>query len=299
MRYPPISQFAEERVGIMVTDAGQLIDPDGNTVLVSLARLEPDPANIFVDEVATRDDEGLSSYLLSSVDTSEKGVYETTWEYTVGGAGPQNERIFRDHHEVVDPMVFWDSLVPDERGMVANVHFFVSDLFDSRGPTGTRTDGGGPYLWELPQASFGYETAARLAVTEALDYINFTYPPELNFVTEGAASAGGGRAMPRNAWGLWQKATAWALYKHLGRSYLEIPDVVNSQITRLDRQRYHDKWMAFADKEKEELGHMLRILKRRYLLGGKSRSLLVSGGMFPLRFLNPARPRWPYAAVRF
>jgi len=105
---------------------------------------------------------------------------------------------------------------------------------------------------------------------------------------------------PGDWYGMLERATVFELYKHLATSYLEIPAPVGVDVAYLDRREYYDKWMRRAEIEKEELDHMVKMIKReRSKLGVKSRSMLLAGGIFPVSYLNPARPRWPYVLTRF
>lgn len=279
-----ISQYAEETVGIGIFENGAYVDPTGNSVTITILR-EADTTTIINAAAATRDDVGLYSYKVSIPVTATKGDYTATWNYTIAATA----RVFTYKFKVVDPQPYWDSLSADQKQIVENVYFKVSDTFDSTV--------GGPYLWELPQTSFGYETAARLMVIDAMNLINFSKPKA--FIPPYQVGASVQTPFPPAWYGLLEKATFYELCKHLARSYLEQPTPVGVEVARLDRRDYHDKWMALAQYEKEELEEQIAMLKRTQQFGLYTRALLQAGGIFPTSFLNPARPRWPYVLTRF
>lgn len=284
MRSQPISQYSSTEIGIATYDSGELADAQGAVTLFVQARLDGRAVVPGLTE-ADHDGTGLYSYRLTPNDTAVRGEYDVTWVYTMGG----EERRFASSFTVVGEQPYWDSLDDEQRRIVENVYHRVSDAWDSTV--------GGPYLWELPQSNFGLETIARLMATEAVTYINLHKPKA--FIPPFTVGAGGGKPFPVAWYGLLEKATFWALCKHLSRSYLEQPNPENVATARLDRRDYYSKWKDVAAGEKAELDPMLAMLKRQYSYGVRSRAQLVAGGIFPISYLDPARPRWPYVAARF
>lgn len=280
-RRDTVSQYSTDTIGIGIYEGNQYADADGD-VLISVLREKnstEDETMVIENEVATSDPGlGLYSFNLTVPITSIKGDYTATWTYSVGGV----EKEFKYSFTVVDPQPFFDALKPEQKLMVDNIYHRVSDGFDSTV--------GGPYLWELPQSSFSYETIARLMTVEAMNLINFSRPKALNLTIQ---------SVPPNWYGLVEKAAAYELYKHLARAYLEIPAPVGVNVAHLDRREYSDKWMRMADYEKQELEIQIRIAKRTMMYGVRTRSSLLAGGIFPVSYLNPARPRWPYVLTRF
>jgi hypothetical protein len=279
-----ISRWAEDDIGIAIFAGGALVDPVPQAVAVVVR----DAAGAAIQSgAATRDGVGLYSFRLTVASTKELGQFTAAWSYTLDG----NPREFTTDFEVVPPQVFWDALTPEEKQLVDNVYHRVSDNFDS--------ELGGPYLWEVPQATFGFETIARLMTTDALPYVNFSkFPPFQPPFTVGVP-ANGGKPFPAGWYGVLEKATHWSVLKHLSRSYIEIPVAEGVNVARLDRSPYRDRWREEARDEKEELDRMLGQLKRQYMFGVRSRSLLLAGGFFPMAYLDPARPRWPYVVARW
>jgi len=285
MRKHPVSQYSEELIGIAVFEAGELQNADGD-VLLTITR-DSDDFAILINAVATNDGVGLYSYILDSVQTQEKGSFTATWNYDFAG----DPRIFAFQFEIVDAMPHWDSLEEEHKMMVDNIYHKVSDGFDSTQ--------GGPYVWEMPQSHFNFDTIAKLMMIDALTYLNYSPPKAFIPPFTIGINGGGGPAFPVNWYGLLERATGYELYKHLATSYLEIPEPVGVNVAHLDRREYYDRWMKRAEIEKEELDHMIKMLKREFRFGVKSRSMLLAGGIFPVSYLNPARPRWPYVLTRF
>lgn len=284
-RNDSFSQYNSDTIGIGAVEDGGLTDADGD-VLVTILRVATNTEAVS-GAVATRDATGLYSYIIKpSTVTAIKGEYTATWTYEVGG----DDREFVYTFDVVDPQPFFDNLNQAQKQMVENVYHHVSDQFDS-----TR---GGPYLWEMPQSRFNFETVAKLMSVDAVTYINFASPRA--FIPPYQVGNDVPNAFPPDWYGMLEKAATYELYKHLATSYLEIPEPVGVNVAYLDRRYYYDRWMQRAALEKEELDHMVKMIKReRAKLGVKTRSMLLAGGIFPVSYLNPARPRWPYVLTRF
>lgn len=283
-RLDSISQFSSDKIGIAIVELNQPTDPDGNVVTVTITR-RGEQVPVTNAAVAIRDGLGLYSYTLTLGVTDTKANYTAVWDWEVSSS----PRTFEYNFVVVDPQPYFDSLNAGQKQLVDNVYHRVSDLFDSTL--------GGPYLWELPQSAFSFETIARLMVFNAMSYINFASPKA--FIPPYQIGAKVDKAFPLGWYGLLERATAYELFKHLATSYLEIPDSVGVNVAHLDRREYYNKWMDRAKMEKEELDHMVKMLKRDMRFGVRSRSLIVAGGIFPVSYLNPARPRWPYVLSRF
>lgn len=283
-RLDTISQYSNEIIGIAIIEGNTPVDPDGNLVTLSITR-KSDNIVVVDAQQATRDELSMYSFVLPLAVTATKDEYSTIWLWQVNG----EDREFGYSFAVVDPQPYFDSLDDDQKVLVDNVYHAVSDAFDS--------EKGGPYLWELPQSSFSFETIARLMVVDAMTLINFSGPKA--FIPPFTVGAQSDKPFPLGWYGLLQKATRYELFKHLATSYLEIPDPVGVEVARLDRQAYFDKWIKRAEMEFEELEHMIKMLKRDMRFGVTSRSMLLAGGIFPISYLNPARPRWPYVLSRF
>ena len=242
VRKVPISQWASDEVGIAIYDQGVLADSDGNLVTLGIVR-DPSTQIVAPGTPAEREDVGLYKFRLLSAHTAVQGGHTVTWDYDMGG----QDYDFTTTFLVNDPAPNWDSLDALARSMAENVYFRVSDGFDSSLNDG----GGGPYLWELPQSNFGYETIARLMRTEAITYINFAKPKA--FIPPFTIGSDGTKPFPQDWYGLLERSTYYSLLKHLQRSYLEQPLAVGVTTARLDRRDYYDRWGYLAQLEKQEL----------------------------------------------
>lgn len=283
-RRDTVSQYSTDTIGIGIYEQNQYVDPDNDEVLIAVLK-EDTQTLVIENELATRDGLGLYSFALTVPVTSVKGDYTATWTYTIGGVAKE----FKYEFKVVDPQPFFDSLDAAQKQLVDNIYHRVSDGFDSTV--------GGPYLWELPQSSFSFETISRLMIVDGMNMINYSKPKA--FIPPYGIGATSQKQIPPAWYGLVEKAASYELYKHLARSYLEIPAPVGVNVAHLDRREYSQKWMQMAAVEKEELEMQLRMLKRALQYGVRSRSSLLAGGIFPVSYLNPARPRWPYTLTRF
>ena len=282
-RRDSISQYGQDTIGIAIFENNVYLDADSAVTLD--VRRESDQVLVVDDGVATHDGLGLYSYVIGYEITADKGDFTAIWNYQVD----TEDRTFEYRFTVVNPQPYWDSLDGKQKGVIENIYFKLSDGFDSTI--------GGPYLWELPQSSFGFETIARLTVVDGMNAINYEGPKA--FQQPYSFGTGGNRAIPEGWYGLVQKAGFYETLKHLARSYLEIPIATNVPTAYEDRTRYSEMWMRIADKEGEELLRQIHMIKRAMAFGVKTRAQLVAGGIFPISYLNPARPRWPYVLTRF
>jgi hypothetical protein len=283
-----VSKDSVDYVGIAVYQNGVLVDPDSNVARLTLTRVA-DNAVIYTNDLAEREGVGLYRFRVDTAATALKGEYAEHWTYSVGG----NNRVFDDEFKVVDPQPFWDALTPEEKQIVDDVYFYVSDGYDSR------VDGG-PYAWEKVQGWNAFEVIARLMTIGATTRINLAPPvvidPPLGvgeMVNQGAVQ------FPPKWYGLLHKATFVELVKHLRRLYLEQPEQVNIPTAYLSRRDYWERWDHEYQEEKAELDELLLMLKRQYQYSVFTHSLLVAGGIYPAMWFNPARPRWPYIPTRF
>jgi len=287
-RREPISQYSTELIGIIISDSGMPEDADADVTLTIVR--ESDNEVLVLDAIATHEPAptpallGHYSYSMTPLITNQKGNYTITWKYTLGG----DPREFPYQFMVVTPQPYWDSLNAKQKGVIENIYFKLSDGFDSTI--------GGPYLWELPQSNFGYETIARLTIIDGMNAINFEGPKAFQ---QPYSFGPGTRQIGEGWYGLVQQAGFYETLKHLSRSYLEIPQATNVPTAYEDRTRYSEMWMRLAEAEGERLLRQIHMIKRAFAFGVKARAQLVAGGIFPISYLNPARPRWPYVLTRF
>lgn len=286
-RRDTVSQYSTDMIGIAVYERNEYTDAYNDEVNITIVR-DSDQHPMVSDIASKGETTGLYSYSLPIDVTSTKGDYTAVWSYAVG-PDEGDSREFKYEFTVVNPQPFFDSLNGEQKQMVENIYHRVSDGFDSTI--------GGPYLWELPQASFSFETIAKLMVVDAMNLINYSKPKA--FIPPYQIGAKVRKGLPSGWYGLVEKAASYELYKHLARAYLEIPAPVGVNVAHLDRTQYSEKWMRMAEYEKQEVESMIHMLKRSMQFGVKSRSQLLAGGIFPISYLNPARPRWPYVLTRF
>jgi len=286
LREPPISQHAAgERIGLLVLKNGEPIDVDNDNVSITITR-RSDEQDVASGEQAEKEGTGRYFFNLKSDQVSLKDSYTYVWDYQIDG----EDKTRSGSYVVVDPMPYWDMLSEYEKEVVFNIYHKVSDNFDSME--------GGPYLWEVIQAAFNpFETISRLMHTDAITYINFSKQPA--FFPPFQVGVQARKKLPLNMLGLLDKAVSVEFYKHLSRSYIEIPQVQNVATGRMERRDYRERWRQQWQDEKEELDSMLRLIKRRYALGATKRSLLVYGGAIPSYMANPARPYFRFAIARY
>lgn len=278
LRERPISQGSYTPVGVAVMVGTEFGDPDNNEVFVTVTR-DSDSAELVTRNPATRDDEGLYSYSLHTPLTDQMGDYTVLWEWEVSG----QPVTLTDQYQVVEPMPYFDSLDSVQKTLVMNIYHKVSNTFDSIE--------GGPYLWEVLQSNFNaYETIARLTVTDAMYYINFTFQPIFNPPWN---FGGSGKQVPTQFYGIVDKAGYVEFLRHLSRSYIEQPDERGVNTAYLDRKAYRQQWKQEADEEKKTLDSQLKQMKRKYLLGTR-RSWVISGGPITAYMPIPGRPTWLY-----
>src|SRR4051812_20591134 len=118
MRTIPISQYSVQPIGILVEEEGEPTDADGD-VQVTITRVA-DQTPVVQSAVATNDPDGdgLYSYRVGTIVTSEQGDYSVDWVYEVGGS----TRHFADGFWVTEPMPYWDSLDSGQKQIVENVY---------------------------------------------------------------------------------------------------------------------------------------------------------------------------------
>lgn len=277
----PIPLYGAEPVGLQIFQNGKLTDPDGLILNLNITNTD-NGAAIVPGELAEQEAEGIYQFTLNSNQTAVIGNYQTTWTYTLGGS----PRTYVDPFVIPGLMPVWQTLLPQDRQIVYNVYSRLGNGFDS--------NIGGPYLQTLIQSGFNaYEVFGTLLYNEVLSYFNFEFQPPFYPPYEVGVNAN--HLLPELWYGLLEEGLYVSCLRHLQRSYLEQPEVVNSSLGRLDRRDYFERWERVWLQEKEIYDKMLRQFKRRFLVGSK-RSTLVAGGLIPRMMINPARPSWVYGS---
>lgn len=271
-----VAQFSQDLLGYSITVDGALADPDDNLVTVTFIR-ESDGQQIF-SRAATRHALGQYQVTLSSVESSDPGNYRARFTYTVGTI-PQ---IFEGLVLVGRASPAYDNLPVEFRSLVDQVWGWFEDLFDS--------PSGGPHLQTYFQTKFDRGKVAQRMLT-ALGRLNTVSQPFQTYTLDPSEGA----VFPLGTWGpLLERATAVEVIKHLRRSYVEQPQFMGGNVTRLDRRDYLERWGEILDDEEKALKGQLDTFKMSSMNLGKP-AVLVSGGVYgrwaPTRYAGQAAAR--------
>jgi hypothetical protein len=270
-----VSQYGRGYVAIDIqTPADGPVDPDPGTLnlkvwfndVTAQTPVTNDPRGVLVldlDEANLhRADTGKYDYEIGPEHTRDRGVLTVEWTYAVSG----DDFTFTDHLQILNRMPLYDSLTDAERLIIEQVSWMMGDLFDS-------TEGG-PYLIEPYQSKFDYERIAQLA-TVAVHRLNGIGLP----FTYWRFGGKGQQSLPAKYHGLAVLATYYELIRHLVRSYVEIPQRVNAQVTYLDRGQYQQRWQSILSAEWDDFVKQVKTAKRDEL-GLAKGALLVAGGIY-------------------
>jgi hypothetical protein len=273
-----VSRYSQPIFGLITRSMGQPVDPDGEVVNVSLIGAD---GGVEWTRQATRVEEATYEVDLSSVETSEPGLYEVRWTYETGGT-PQ---MYGHPIEIGPEAPAYDELPAGMKGVVESVMALFSDAFDS--PLG------GPHIQVYFQTHFGRGRVAQL-LHRAMGRLNTIAQPHTTYAP---VPGQGIREFPLERWGsLLVQSLYVEVIKHLIRSYTEQPDNRNVSVAYLDRRDYAQRWASVLQSEQEDLKDQLDHFKIEHLGLGRSR-VLVAGGSFGPNwihrgmFLNAARPQ--------
>lgn len=221
------------------------------------------------------DEESVGLYILtlSSVETSEPGLYYLLWSYETNGVPQQ----WRTDIEIPRQISSAYEVLPDEDRAVVNLTWVrFEDLFDS--------DIGGPHLKMYSQSNFGRERMAQL-MRMVYGRINNRAAPHASFSMDDGN-------FPYQDWkGLLELLLYIESIKHLMRSYVEQPMPQGVQTARLDRRDYLQRWGDILRTEEREADEALDAFAHSVINLGKT-SVLVSGGLYG-RAMSPMRPTRP------
>ena len=265
-----ISQYGTGEIGLRILNKNQLSDVENIRIKVyrqtDVANLEylENPLGDKIIEAGmppiVREELGIYSIPLGPAYTDQRGILTAIWEYSLEG----KTFTYTDYAQILEQMPLYDALRDSEKYYVEQVSWLFGDLFDS-------TEGG-PWLTENFQTHYTFERIAQLMV-RAMAKINLSGAPITNF------GIGQGQQFPIEYGGLLVSATYMEVLRHFMRSYVEIPEFKNMDVTYTDRSRYMEKWKSILDEEKENFDLMLKMVKRK-LLGLGRGALLVSGGIY-------------------
>lgn len=276
-----ISQNATETVGLAINKDGNPVDADG-PVTAALARQNTDGTVTDIQTyTATHTGTGLYEVTLTSDATATQGDYAITWSYTLDGQ-PDNYVVYL---VIGQSNPSYDSLPANTKDVVDNVWFRFSDLFDS--------PAGGPHLQTYYQTHWSRGRVAQL-MGVALRRINIVSQPVMTYTLNPVD----GTQFPLAQYGgLLEAGTFIECIKHLIRSYVEQPNVIVSNVSRLDRRDYVDRWRDVLEDEQQAYTGELEAFKIRHMGFGSPR-VLISGGVYgryaPTRVAGSvaARPRF-------
>lgn len=271
-----VSQGGTGYLALMVYDGQNPVDPESGTVALKLWYNSTDPATpssdprgtlvLSVDDhtgsnIIQKESTGRFFYNIGPQFTQQRGVLVAEWTYEVNG----NDFTFTDYLQILDQMPLYDTLNEQSKFVIESVSWLFADLFDS-------TEGG-PFLGENFQTHFTYERLAHL-LSAAIGRINLTGQPPTNYTLQP-----GGQTLPKE----WTSLLVWSLrlevIRHLMRSYTEIPNFTNMNVTYTDRRDYTQRWKVILDEEKPDLEKAITNAKRS-LLSLSRGALIVAGGYY-------------------
>lgn len=276
-----VSQNATETVGLAINKDGAPVDADGD-VTATLIRQRADGTTETVSTyTANHTGTGLYEVTLTGEATATQGDYAISWEYTLEGT-PDTYVVYL---VVGQSNPAYDKLPPEMKDVVDNVWMRFADLFDS--------PSGGPNLQTYFQTHWSRGRVAQL-MGVALRRINIVAQPVMTYTLDPRD----GTQFPLAQWGgLLETGTYIECLKHLIRSYVEQPQVMVSNVSRLDRRDYVDRWRdVLQDEQATYLGEQ-EAFKIRHMGFGSPR-VLISGGVYgryaPTRVAGfaAARPRF-------
>jgi hypothetical protein len=274
-----LSQFTTDSIGLGIYRDGAPTDADAG-VTVSLLR-EDINDYVFQDATATDVGTGLYEIALTSAQSSIPGNYTAIWNFLFGGI-PQEVHTYL---VVGNSSPNYDALSPEFKDIVDGVWVRFADLFDS--------PDGGPNLQTYFQTNYNRNRVAQL-LRIAVGILNTRAQPYQTYTIDGD----GGSVFPFDKWGpLAEEALYVECLKHLCRSYVEQPNLVGPQVSRLDRRDYLDRWRLILQDEQLLLKEQLDVFKIAHMGFGRPH-VLVSGGVYgrfaPTRVAGSmaARPRY-------
>lgn len=269
-------------LSLLGSDGTTPIDADGGVTFSLYLTSGPEETQTDLGiRNATRTGVGMYEVTLSADDTDSLGNYLGIWNYTLNGV---NE-VYEVYMVVGESNPPYDQLTTPFKEIVDNVWIRFSDLFDS--------PAGGPHLQTYYQAHWSRGRMAQL-MGMGLRRLNVVSQPYMTYTLDGV----NGGVFPINQWGgLLELATYVEALRHLRRSYLEQPQFVGGNVTRLDRTDYWQRWGALLEDAEADLKGAQDTYKMANMFLG-SPQVLVSGGVYgrygPTRIAGSvaARPRY-------
>lgn len=257
-----VNQYDPAVLGINVYVLGQIGDPDGNAVTVTMTNTATG-APVFTARAATRAELGAYEVQMSSQDTSATGGFSLVWHYALSGVAQSLTTAIEIGQFSPDYAALSDSM----KTIVESCWHRFADLFDS--------PDGGPNLQVYFQSHFTRGRIAQL-LRIAMGILNTTAQPYQTYTLDG----NGGATFPVQQWGpLLEQALYVEVVKHLRRSYVEQPMLQGGQVTYEDRRDYMDRWSQVLSDEQQLLKSQLDTFKIASMGLGRP-AVLVSGGAY-------------------
>jgi hypothetical protein len=268
-----ISQFYPELLGLVVHSQGVPTDAD-DEVVVSMVNDETQ--GVMFSRAANNVATGTYEIQLNSGETSVPGYYTVTWEYDIDG----RHDLYETYVQIGRANPAYDSLPPEYKNLVDRVTIRFMDLFDA--------PEGGPNLQVYLETKFNRGRIAQM-MNVGLGKLNTMAQPYSSYDMT---------TFPLTQWGpLLEQITYIEVIKHLRRSYVEQPQFMGGEVTRLDRRDYLQRWGEILQDEEEALKGQLDVFKMAAMHLGTPR-VLVGGGVYgrfaPTRAAGSiaARPRY-------
>jgi hypothetical protein len=254
-----INQYGTDVLALQVIIGGVDADPDGESITVTMTN--QDTLVVAFTQTATRTAVGQYQIQLTPTQSGVPGNYTIAWSYTINGTP-----VVYDTYITIGPYsATYDALVPAMQQIINSVWMRFADLFDS--------PAGGPNLQTYYQTRFNRGRLADL-LRVACGRLNTAAQPFMTYTIDGD----GGATFPVQMWGpLLEQALFVEAVKHLRRSYLEQPDLMGGEVTRLDRQQYFNRWGEILQEEQANLTQQLDVFKIRNMTLGQPRVLVSSG----------------------
>lgn len=257
-----VNQYDPVVLGINVYVRGQVGDPDGNAVTVTMTNTATG-APVFTARAATRVAPGAYEIQMSSEDTSATGGFTLVWHYALSGVA----QTLTTAIEVGQFSPDYAALSDGMKAIVESCWHRFADMFDS--------PDGGPNLQVYFQSHFTRGRIAQL-LRIAMGILNTTAQPYQTYTLDG----NGGATFPVQQWGpLLEQALYVEVVKHLRRSYVEQPMLQGGQVTYEDRRDYMDRWSQVLSDEQQLLKSQLDTFKIASMGLGRP-AVLVSGGAY-------------------
>lgn len=257
-----VNQYDPVVLGINVYVHGQVGDPDGNAVTVTMTNTVTG-APVFTARPATRAELGAYEIQMSSEDTSATGGFTLVWSYALSGVAQSMQTAIEVGQFSPDYAALSDSM----KMIVESCWHRFADMFDS--------PDGGPNLQVYFQSHFTRGRIAQL-LRIAMGILNTTAQPYQTYTLDG----NGGATFPVQQWGpLLEQALYVEVVKHLRRSYVEQPMLQGGQVTYEDRRDYMDRWSQVLSDEQQLLKSQLDTFKIASMGLGRP-AVLVSGGAY-------------------